>query len=45
MREKLAERLKASVEEKALRQYVSILAGQAEFVGVDLQGTQTPLVQ
>lgn len=45
VREQVAERLKASVEEKALWQYVSILAGQAEFVGVDLQGAQTPLVQ
>jgi peptidyl-prolyl cis-trans isomerase C len=41
----IAERLKTSVEERALRQYVSILAGKAEVVGVDLAGTQTPLVQ
>ena len=45
VREKIVERLKANVEERALRQYVSILAGQAEIVGVDLQGAQTPLVQ
>jgi hypothetical protein len=38
------ERLKTSVE-RALRQYVSILAGQTDIVGVDLQGAQTPLVQ
>jgi peptidyl-prolyl cis-trans isomerase C len=44
-REQIAARLKASVEERALRQYVSILAGQAEIVGVALQGAQTPLVQ
>jgi len=43
--ERIAAQLKASVEERALRQYVSILAGQAEIVGVDLQGAQTPLVQ
>jgi peptidyl-prolyl cis-trans isomerase C len=45
VREQIAERLRANVEERALRQYVSILAGQAEIVGVDLQGAQTPLVQ
>jgi len=41
----IAERLKVSVEERALRQYVSILAGQAEIVGVELAGTETALVQ
>ncbi len=45
VREQIAERLKAGVEERALRQYVSILAGQAEVAGVDLQGVQAPLVQ
>lgn len=45
VRVQIAERLKTNVEERALRQYVSILAGQAEIVGVDLQGAQTPLVQ
>jgi peptidyl-prolyl cis-trans isomerase C len=45
VKERVAERLKASVEERALRQYVSILAGQAEIVGVDLQGAPSPLVQ
>ncbi len=45
VQEQIAERLKASVEDRALRQYVSILAGQAEIVGVDLQGAQTPFVQ
>jgi peptidyl-prolyl cis-trans isomerase C len=44
-RDQIAERLKAGVEERALRQYVSILAGQAEVVGADLAGVQTPLVQ
>ena len=44
-RNQIAERLKAGVEERALRQYVSILAGQAEVVGADLAGVQTPLVQ
>jgi peptidyl-prolyl cis-trans isomerase C len=41
----IAERLRSSVEEKAVRQYISVLAGQAEISGVDLAGTQTPLVQ
>jgi peptidyl-prolyl cis-trans isomerase C len=45
VRERIAERLEAGVEERALRQYVSILAGQAEIVGVDLAGAETPLVQ
>lgn len=41
----IAERLRAKVEEKAVRQYVRVLAGQAQLLGVDLDGTQTPLVQ
>ncbi len=41
----IAERLKSTVEAQALRQYVSILAGQAEIAGVELKGTQIPLVQ
>jgi len=45
VRDQIAERLKASVEERALRQYVSILAGQAEIVGVELAATAIPLVQ
>jgi peptidyl-prolyl cis-trans isomerase C len=45
VRARIAERLAATVEERALRQYVSILAGQAEIVGVDLAGAPTPLVQ
>ena len=45
VREQIAELLKASVEERALHQYVSILAGQAELTGVDLQTVDSPLVQ
>ena len=45
VRDQISERLKAAVEERALRQYVSILAGQAEIVGVDLHAVATPLVQ
>ena len=44
-REEIAERLRAMVEEKALRQYVSVLAGKADVQGADLNGTQIPLVQ
>lgn len=45
VRDKIAEHLKALVEERALRQYISFLAGQAEIIGVDLNGATTPLVQ
>jgi hypothetical protein len=45
VRERIVELLKASVEERALRQYVSILAGQAEVSGIDLQIADSPLVQ
>jgi peptidyl-prolyl cis-trans isomerase C len=41
----IAERLQTAVEEKALRQYVSILAGKADIQGIDLNGTASPLVQ
>ena len=45
VRDRVAERLKAGVEERALRQYVSILAGQAKVTGLDLQSATSPLVQ
>jgi peptidyl-prolyl cis-trans isomerase C len=45
VRDQIAERLEACVEERALKQYISILAGQAKVLGVDLAGAQTPLVQ
>jgi peptidyl-prolyl cis-trans isomerase C len=45
VRDQIAERLKVSVEARALRQYVSILAGQAKIAGVELPGTPVPLVQ
>jgi hypothetical protein len=32
-------------EERALLQYVKVLAGRAEIAGVELAGTETPLVQ
>ena len=43
--QKIAERLQAAVEEKAIQQYVQVLAGQAEIVGVDLGGSASPLLQ
>jgi peptidyl-prolyl cis-trans isomerase C len=45
VRDRIAERLKANAEGRALRQYVSVLAGQAEVRGVDLNAAPTPLVQ
>jgi peptidyl-prolyl cis-trans isomerase C len=45
VRDRIAQRLRALVEEKALRQYISVLAGQADVQGVDLKGSLTPLVQ
>jgi peptidyl-prolyl cis-trans isomerase C len=45
VRDEIAERLQATVEEKALRQYISVLAGQADIRGADLDATQIPLVQ
>ena len=45
VRPKIAERLKGAVQEKALRQYVAVLAGQAEVIGVELDAAVTPLVQ
>jgi peptidyl-prolyl cis-trans isomerase C len=45
VRDEIAERLRAMVEEKALRQYISVLAGHADIQGADLNGTKVPLVQ
>jgi peptidyl-prolyl cis-trans isomerase C len=45
VRDAIAERLRAMVEEKALRQYISVLAGKADIHGADLNGTEIPLVQ
>jgi peptidyl-prolyl cis-trans isomerase C len=45
VRDEIAERLRAMVEEKALRQYISVLAGKADVQGADLNGTEIPLVQ
>lgn len=45
VQEQIAEHLRSRVEERALRQYVSVLAGRAEVRGVDLAGSASPLVQ
>lgn len=44
-KEQVSRRLSAGVEERALRQYVSLLAGQAQVVGATLEAAATPLVQ
>jgi peptidyl-prolyl cis-trans isomerase C len=41
----IAERLRATVEEKAMRQYISILAGRAHIEGVEIDAAISPLVQ
>lgn len=45
VRSQIAERLSARVEEKAVRQYVSVLAGGADIDGIELAAAETPLVQ
>jgi peptidyl-prolyl cis-trans isomerase C len=42
---RIAGLLCAAVEERALRQYVSLLAGQVEIAGIDLAASASPLVQ
>jgi peptidyl-prolyl cis-trans isomerase C len=41
----IAAALEAQVTARALRQYVEVLAGQAELEAVDLAGAASPLVQ
>lgn len=41
----IAEELRGASEERALQQYVRVLAGQAELEGVDLDAAASPLVQ
>lgn len=43
--EQIAARLRAQVLERALAQYVSVLAGKADVRGADLAAAPTPLVQ
>jgi len=44
-RNRIAGGLRAAVEESALRQYLRLLAGQADIAGVDLGASTSPLVQ
>lgn len=44
-KERISGYLAASVEHRALAQYISILAGRAEITGISLAATDTPLVQ
>ena len=41
----VAEKLRSDVEERALRQYVSILASEAKIVGAHIEAATSPLVQ
>jgi len=45
IRERICERLEAKAQIRALRQYVSMLAGAAEVIGVELKRATSPLVQ
>ena len=45
VRERIADRLRSSVQERALRQYVSVLAGAAVVEGAELDAAASPLVQ
>lgn len=45
VRERVAEDLRRDAEARALRQYVSVLAGQADLQGVELDAAASPLVQ
>jgi peptidyl-prolyl cis-trans isomerase C len=42
---RIAKRLSDTVEEKAIRQYISVLAARADIQGVDLDAASSPLVQ
>ncbi|MDN5863665.1 MAG: peptidyl-prolyl cis-trans isomerase [Gammaproteobacteria bacterium] len=42
---KVADKLRSAAEERALRQYISMLAGGAALEGVDLNAATSPLVQ
>jgi peptidyl-prolyl cis-trans isomerase C len=42
---RIADYLQAASWQRALAQYIRILAGQAEIQGIDLGGSETPLVQ
>ena len=45
VRERIADYLQTASWQRAVAQYIRILAGRAEIRGIDLGGTRTPLVQ
>ena len=45
VRDKIEKRLTMAVEEDAVRQYVSVLAGRAEIEGIEFEAAASPLVQ
>jgi peptidyl-prolyl cis-trans isomerase C len=45
VQQRIADYLQAASWQRALAQYVRLLAGQAEITGIDLGGAETPLVQ
>ncbi len=45
VRDKISAYLAAAVERRAIAQYIAILAGRADIIGVDLGAAKTPLVQ
>ncbi len=45
VRDRIATYLDERVRRAAVRQYIAVLAGEAEIIGIDLGSTSTPLVQ
>lgn len=45
VREQIEKRLASAVEEDAIRQYISVLAGRADIEGIDFEAADSPLVQ
>lgn len=45
VKESIAEYLKDCSEQKAMQQYIHILAGKAKIAGIRIEGTDSPLVQ
>lgn len=45
VQQRIADYLHAASWQRAVAQYIRVLAGRAEIAGVDLGGTQTSLVQ
>ena len=45
VRERIGLQMRRQAQATALRQYLAVLAGQADLRGVDLEGASSPLVQ